>query len=166
MSDIIREAKKTVVIAINTGLAENRQGSTALERWGQRVWTVPEAILSEDNNITVYEDGQHTEMSKVGLAEIAWNDAASARQLLEHKNGLHLTHLELMTVAVKCLQSRRLVQKWKGDLTYALMGLLRIRPPIDTTDSSFQAFARFVNMCTAVSLKVNTSQAILTSRQR
>jgi hypothetical protein len=162
MSDIIQGAEHTVVIAISTGLAEIQQGSTALQRWGDRVWTVPEVILSKGNNVTVYEDvkpGVKPEViSKVRMAEIAWNkDAASTRQLLDHKNGVHLTHLELVTIAMKCLQNRRLVQKWKGDLTYALMGLLRIKPPIDITDSSLQAFARSVYMRTAMSPNVNTS---------
>jgi hypothetical protein len=145
MSDIIRGAERTVVIAIGTGLAENTEGTTALQRWGQRVWTVPEVILSKGDKVTLYRSGDPEDISKVTLAEMAWTeDAADARQLFEHEHGLHLTHLELMTVAVKCLQNRLLNQRWKGDLTYALMGLLRIRPRIDTTDSSFQAFARFV----------------------
>jgi hypothetical protein len=32
-----------------------------------------------------------------------------------------------------------------GDYSYALMGLLRVRPQIDPTDSAFQAFARYVS---------------------
>jgi hypothetical protein len=32
----------------------------------------------------------------------------------------------------------------RGDRSYALMGLLHIRPPVDRTDSGFQAFGRLV----------------------
>jgi hypothetical protein len=48
----------------------------------------------------------------------------------------------MISLAVQCLYKRDTVEKFKGDRAYALMGLLRIRPNIDETDSDFQAFAR------------------------
>jgi hypothetical protein len=50
--------------------------------------------------------------------------------------------LELASIALKCLQERELRDMHAGDRSYALMGLFRIRPQIDGTDSAFQAFAR------------------------
>jgi len=43
---------------------------------------------------------------------------------------------------LNCLRSRNTTQYLRGDLPYALMGLLRQRPQIDESDSEFQAFAR------------------------
>jgi hypothetical protein len=59
-----------------------------------------------------------------------------------YKHTLSLGALELSTIALNCLRSRNTIQYLKGDLSYALMGLLRQRPQIDETNSDFQAFAR------------------------
>jgi len=56
-----------------------------------------------------------------------------------------LSRLELPILALQCLAHRveRGTTKFlEGDLSYALMGLLRQRPHVDPTDSAFQAFAR------------------------
>ena len=53
-----------------------------------------------------------------------------------------LNQLELVTLALECLHNRDTTQYLPGDHSYALMGLLRIRPEIDPTDTAFQAFAR------------------------
>ncbi|KAI8953698.1 hypothetical protein F4801DRAFT_597422 [Xylaria longipes] len=55
---------------------------------------------------------------------------------------LNLSRLELAVIALKCLYKRKTTQYLPGDHAYALMGLLRIRPEVDITDSQFQAFAR------------------------
>ena len=47
-----------------------------------------------------------------------------------------------MTIALHCLHNRHTTEYLPGDLSYALMGLLRQRPQICFTDSAFQAFAR------------------------
>jgi hypothetical protein len=57
---------------------------------------------------------------------------------------LILSQLELVTLALECLHRRSTTQYLPGDHSYALMGLLRVRPKIDPTDSAFQAFARYV----------------------
>lgn len=65
-------------------------------------------------------------------------------QLIDHYEGnLILNQLELVTLALECLHKRDTSQYLPGDHSYALMGLLRIRPQIDPTDSAFQAFARY-----------------------
>ena len=108
------------------------------------MWTLPEVILSKGDFVTtVINLGQGSQVPKVRLAETAWpEDAGYSRQLVEHFTNLPLSRLELVSVAMKCLDNRQLRGKYRGDRSYALMGLLRVRPRIDTNDSSFQAVAR------------------------
>jgi len=64
-------------------------------------------------------------------------------KLIDHYEGnLILNQLELVTLALECLHRRATTEYLHGDHSYALMGLLRVRPEIDPTDSAFQAFAR------------------------
>jgi hypothetical protein len=146
MNDIIRGAEHTIIIARNATLVPADDPNTqteALQGWGQRVWTLPEVILSKGDSVTtVINLDRGSRISKVRLAEIAWPDAGYSRQLVEHFTNLPLSRLELVSIAMKCLDNRQLRSKHKGDRSYALMGLLRVRPRIDTNDSSFQAFAR------------------------
>jgi hypothetical protein len=63
--------------------------------------------------------------------------------LIDHyENTLQLNHLELASIALECIYQRDFERYLEGDHSYVLMGLLRIRPEIDRTDSAFQAFAR------------------------
>jgi polysaccharide pyruvyl transferase WcaK-like protein len=62
---------------------------------------------------------------------------------VDHYEGnLILSQLELVTLALECLHRRETHQHLRGDHSYALMGLVRIRPKIDASDTAFQAFAR------------------------
>ena len=72
-----------------------------------------------------------------------WPDKNVSRQLIDHYEGnLQLSRLELVILALECLHSRQHGKMLDGDHAYALMGLLRVRPEVDETDSDFQAFAR------------------------
>jgi hypothetical protein len=63
--------------------------------------------------------------------------------LIDHFLGnINLSRLELATIGLKCLYSRNTAAYLPGDQAYALMGLLRLRPQIDKTDSAFEAFSR------------------------
>lgn len=116
------------------------------------MWTLPEIVLSKGDTVTVYGCGQRDrpdlplvefgEIPKALFPSRAWGDPLTSRQLIEHYSNLHLSRLELVKIALECLMSRRFKALHPGDRVYVLMGLLRIRPPIDKTDSSFQAFAR------------------------
>ena len=93
----------------------------------------------------VYVAGQNSPrfLGKNQFAGKAWEDAAVSKQLVDHYLGnIDLSRLELAVLALKCLYSRDTTQYFLGDQAYALMGLLRVRPLIDDTDSRFQAFAR------------------------
>ncbi|KAJ9653740.1 hypothetical protein H2201_009108, partial [Coniosporium apollinis] len=77
------------------------------------------------------------------LASKAWEDRLRVRELIDHYEGtLTLSRLELVVIALECLMSRGTAVFLEGDLSYALMGLLRQRPTVGPTDSALRAFAR------------------------
>lgn len=148
ISDVIRGA---AALCIAVGPSNDSGDMTTwdmLRQWGERLWTFPEVLLSPARTpILVYTRGQlgaPLSMSKSQFPSRAWADAAVARQLVDHYEGnLTLGKLELDTIALQCLHSRKTKhQHLAGDHSYALMGLLRVRPKVDRTDSAFQAFAR------------------------
>jgi hypothetical protein len=124
--------------------------AAALMVWGQRVWTLAEVVLSRGNSVTVQHCGAtiaditYDEIPKSKFPSQAWRDPETSRQLIDNYDNLRLSRLELVKVALDCLMSRKFKTYSPGDRVYALMSLLRIRPPIDENDSSFQAFARSV----------------------
>jgi hypothetical protein len=148
LSDIIREAETTIVLTKSPQTTTGGQSSaipdeSALIGWGVRAWTLPEVILSRGDSVLLVDNGRTPKwISKIRLAENAWRDAENARQLVEHFTTIQLSRLELVSIALQCLRARTIREKYPGDRSYALMGLLRIRPQIDYTDSDFQAFAR------------------------
>jgi hypothetical protein len=163
MSDVIRGAACTIIVV---GPNRHNPASTPtlkdmLVEWGSRVWCFPELLLSPEGvRIPIYERGapQSMTLSKSQFADFVWGDTTSqsvavsdgtiARQLVDHYEGnLILTPLELVTLALKCLYNRTAGKFLPGDESYALMGLLRTRPTVDPSDTSFQAFARYVVVC-------------------
>ncbi|KAH7125591.1 hypothetical protein B0J11DRAFT_606082 [Dendryphion nanum] len=149
--DVIRGAH-SVAIAVARPPNDMYNISTTdlmLQQWGRRIWTFPEVLLAPAGRvINVYTRGTDLssplEIPKNQFAARVWkDDALVARQLIDHYEGsLILSQLELVTLALECLHARQTTQYLSGDHSYALMGLLRIRPQIDPTDSAFQAFAR------------------------
>ncbi|KAK0719313.1 hypothetical protein B0H67DRAFT_150126 [Lasiosphaeris hirsuta] len=155
ISDVLRGASK-MIIAVGPpgggGKARDQfipDTDALLQQWGSRMWTFPEALLSPGNSIDIYTRGTdlaypHT-ISKNQFAARVWDniDANISRQLVDHFGGnLGLSRLELAVLLLKCLYARQTRTWLQGDQAYALMGLLRLRPQIDQTDSPFQAFAR------------------------
>jgi len=161
MSDIIR-GSDSLVIAVKPSddphVLKDAGSSDPLVQWGKRMWTFPEALLSPSHkDIHVYTvETLHTKpeagavsttlevIAKRDFALRVWSDAPEARQLMDHYLGTQLlSRLELSVIAFRCLFTRRMRDQYhQGDLAYALSGLLRRRPIIDTTDSEFEAFAR------------------------
>jgi hypothetical protein len=148
ISDVMRSAHSLVIIVgpeLSSSIPQPRD--ELLRIWGARMWTLPEALLSSSKRkIKVYtrgHDGPALEIDKKRFAAVVWNDPLISRQLVDHYGGsLHLSRLELVTIALKCLKTRERGEYLKGDLSYALMGLLRQRPTVDGSDSDFLAFAR------------------------
>ncbi|KAF2721872.1 hypothetical protein K431DRAFT_284552 [Polychaeton citri CBS 116435] len=117
-----------------------------LQDWGSRLWTVPEALLCPgEHRIAIYASGvpEPEFIAKRNLPSRVWNDGPALRQLIDHyESSIHLTRLELITIALDCLKRRQTEKRMGGDVTYALQGLLRQRPRVIPTDTDFQAFAR------------------------
>ena len=144
MSDIIQRAR-AIVIAVSGPLDASCNGES-LKEWGSRFWTMPELLLYTGSNpVLVYDQklNKRRSLPKRELWDKVWSDTALSGQLIDHYEGsLILTPLELITVALHCLQNRSTKIYLQGDLAYILMGLLRQRPEIVASDSEFQAFAR------------------------
>lgn len=149
--DVIRGAR-SLTIAVGPPANNSFEINTPelmLQQWGRRIWTFPEVLLAPSGKeISVYVRGSDLKqpilVPKNQFAVQVWEDDAHvARQLIDHYEGnLILSQLELVTLALECLHKRDTTQYLPGDHSYALMGLLRVRPQIDPTDSALQAFAR------------------------
>ncbi|KAM5451274.1 hypothetical protein MaudCBS49596_003980 [Microsporum audouinii] len=149
ISDIIRAAEHVIIIG---GNPTQETGNDPLREWGARVWTLPEIILSKGDSVSVARFSGNSDsirdlvnLERIPKSQIpsrAWSDAPCSRQLLEHYSSLHLSRLELVKIILECLMHRNFKEMYPGDRSYAMMGLLRIRPPINREDTPFQAFAR------------------------
>ena len=149
ISDIIRGAHSMAIVLSNA--IESKEGvlprEGLLKQWGSRVWTLPEILLCPGSQeITIYTRGEKLDYSiKIDKRNMAaqLGDGKLSRQLIDHYEGsLVLGPLELITIALRCLHGREKGTYLKGDMSYALMGLLRQRPTVVVGDSAFQAFAR------------------------
>lgn len=150
--DVVRAAHSMVIITGPTLLnrmqtPDDRSNGLWLREWATRLWTLPEILLcSSENRITVYAVGDSApprKLAKRNFAALSCQDAGAVQQLVDHyESSVHLTPLELISIALECLQRRQTEQRNAGDVSYALQGLLRRRPKVDKTDSSFEAFAR------------------------
>ncbi|KAK8076890.1 hypothetical protein PG996_003060 [Apiospora saccharicola] len=116
-----------------------------LREWGTRLWTIPEILLiSSEKRVKIYAvDGPRPplEWAKRHFASRSiWRDAKLVRQLIDHhESSIHLKPLELISIALDCFSRRSTYQFSRADIVYALM---RRRPGVNKTDTSFIAFAR------------------------
>ncbi|KAJ2997326.1 hypothetical protein NUW58_g683 [Xylaria curta] len=119
-----------------------------LQEWGTRLWTLPEILLCpSERRVKLYIVGGPNPPEEIAKRNIAarsvWPDAKLVRQLIDHyESSIHLTPLELVSIALECFSWRQTDKFSNGDISYALMGLLRRRPAVDKSDKSFEAFAR------------------------
>ncbi|KAH7160584.1 hypothetical protein B0J13DRAFT_494260 [Dactylonectria estremocensis] len=153
ISDVLRGAH-SMVIAVGRGKLASSSSTKVttealLQEWGSRMWTFPEVLLCPGRSIQVYTRDSNRQapliVAKNQFASQVWTymDADVARHLIDHYLGsISLSRLELATLALRCLYSRHTTEYFQGDQAYALMGLLRMRPQIDSTDTAFQAFSR------------------------
>jgi hypothetical protein len=150
ISDVVRGAHSLVVIIGPpvSKVGSNIDPETMLKHWSSRMWTFPEVLLSPPNSpISIYTRGGDLNnprmLFKRNFAAVAWEDAPISRQLVDHyEASILLSPLELVTIALQCLQSRSTKAWYNGDMSYALMGLLRRRPTVHESDTAFQAFCR------------------------
>jgi len=140
-----------MIIALGQPSASRTKHSAdeLLRQWGRRLWCFPEVLLSPEDEIQICVRGHEAPqtLKKSQFAARVWggdSDVHEASQLLGHYTGsLTLSRLELAVLGLRCLYRRETSsQHLPGDHSYALMGLLRMRPEVDGTDTPFQAFAR------------------------
>ncbi|KAL8869508.1 MAG: hypothetical protein Q9174_004220 [Haloplaca sp. 1 TL-2023] len=160
INDVIRGAFR-IVIAVAGPVEQRMKGQlpeSLLREWSTRVWILPELLLTpakEDIQIytidrNVHPDQQIQDCLAKPLGQVSlrlftqlWQDDGDSGQLVDHYQGsVILSRLELVSLAFRCLSARHTTQYASGDLSYALMGLLRQRPHAKISDSAFQAFAR------------------------
>lgn len=152
--DIVRAAH-SMIIVVGPPLDTNKypisnDSSTRSEwllNWGKSIWTVPEALLCpSEHRISIYDASDSVKPEKVAKRNLAgrvWEDANVIRQLMDHYEGnLRLSQLELISIALECLERRPKKKHRKADVAYALMGLLRLRVNVDEKDSEFETFAK------------------------
>ena len=146
--DVVRGAFSMVVAVTGPFSAPNLQElpDDQLRDWDSRVWTLHELLLSpEHDDIVFYTNRRLDSCVQIHRRNLArfWDDSDLVGQLIDHYEGsVILSPLELVTIALHCLHNRHTTEYLPGDLSYALMGLLRQRPQVCFTDSAFQAFAR------------------------
>jgi hypothetical protein len=116
LSDIVRGAHSLVIaVGPESGDIEGQTSTQALlQHWGERLWTLPEALLSTSHRpISVYRRGYHEPLvvPKKQFAAMAWKDSNITRQLIDHYEGnLTLSRLEIVIIAMQCLFARRTVE--------------------------------------------------------
>jgi hypothetical protein len=124
---------------------------TSLREWARRLWTFPEVLLGPNLPLVICWKDNCTikwyELEKRQFPSVAWEDGESARQLVD-SYGAGLSRLEFGKIALECLIHRAREADvdlfYDGDVSYVLMGFLRLRPIINKFDSALQAFARYV----------------------
>jgi hypothetical protein len=143
-----------------------------MEKWGQRIWTMPEVLLAVgkigycacspdvgengERTFTISQDGKLT-----NFYDSFWPESRSRGEededalglLINHYTGtLKLSDLQLFTCAIQALARRYTTERKKNgktiegyttsDLAYAAMGLLAYRITPNDDDDNFQAIAR------------------------
>lgn len=158
ISDVVRAAHSLIIVtgpSLETRYSwGEKQPFSAdhmtvwLQQWGSRLWTLPEILLcSSEHRIRIFATGD-PDMPRVLAKRMlpersVWRDKHLVRELMDHYEGtIHLTPLELVNIALNCFAERGTSIFSPGDMSYALMGLLRRRPKVDKKDTSFEAFAR------------------------
>ncbi|KAI1408859.1 hypothetical protein F5Y13DRAFT_182401 [Hypoxylon sp. FL1857] len=155
--DIVRAAH-SMVILVGPSVESKLPGGTPesyspektiewLQTYGDRLWTLPEVLLCPSDPIKLHFLGGPESPEEVPKrsfpARAVWRDAHLVRQLVDHyESTIHLSPLELVSIGLECLSTRGTQTFNKGDVAYALMGLLRRRPKVVKADTSFEAFAR------------------------
>ncbi|KAL1877876.1 hypothetical protein Daus18300_002229 [Diaporthe australafricana] len=156
--DIVRAASSMAIVVgppIETQLPggtpqpySNGAVTAWLKQWGTRLWTLPEILLCPSEHRTnIYAIGSSLPPEEIAkrnfVARAALPDASIVRQLIDHyESSIHLSPLELISLALQCFSVRQTDQFNQGDIAYALMGLLRRRPLVNRSDTGFEAFAR------------------------
>lgn len=144
MCDVIRGAHLVCVILPELTDKYKRE-------WGSRLWTLPEAMLSQNSEIKFCSPREEKTLTKLDMTDEIWttHDAQgeATRLLAEHFSSvLTLGRLELFAAALEALSAKLFTayiqNKGNVELAYALMGFLNRRVQLDGSENLFQALAR------------------------
>lgn len=109
---------------------------------------MPELLLYTGSHpVFIYDETRSLNKSHLiprrELWDKVWKDTTYSGQLIDHhESSLTLSPLELVTVPLQFFHKRKTTEYLEGDMPYILMGLLRQRPHIVRSESTFQALAR------------------------
>ncbi|PLB39790.1 uncharacterized protein BDW47DRAFT_130616 [Aspergillus candidus] len=158
--DAVRHAERVYIVLPEDTIE-------AKQRWGNRVWTLPEALLAADKMrycvpgcdadficpeshltlLQVYETFWERQESENAVAN------SEIGLLVEHFSGtLSLSNIQLFAYATQAISRREVSLQFdkptqtkaltRVDVALATMGLLAYRIPTDPNDNNFQAMAR------------------------
>jgi hypothetical protein len=151
ISDVVRGSHSLAIIVgppVEGRFSRSYSTRELLRQWGKRMWTFPEVLLSPNTHaISIYTRDRDMEsfrlVRKRNFPAEVWDDAPDSRQLVDHyESSVILGSLELISISLKCMETRIIKTYHDGDMSYVLMGLLRRRPRVDSRNSAFQAFCR------------------------
>lgn len=124
ISNVVRGAHSLAIIVSPKcdRLTHEASFKELLEQWGERMWTLPEAMLSTPHRpIQIWRRG-HTaplRVSKTQLTSLAWRDVEETRQLVDHYEGnLILSRLELVIIAMQCLFVRKTKEHFQASISW------------------------------------------------
>ena len=151
--DVVRGSELVCVL-----LAEDGDMANSLAMFGKRLWCLPECLLAPRHEIYVQGGGKSEMISIMQLPARAWTNSyidisgdlvegngkeEEFHLLAEHYSGsLKLSRIQEFSVALGAMRALEFSAFQKGDIAYALMGLLCKRPAMDPTDSEQQALVR------------------------
>lgn len=144
MCDVIRGAHLVCVILPRLTDKYKRE-------WGSRLWTLPEAMLSQSQEIKFVSPREERLLTKLDMTAEIWttNDSQgeATRLLAEHFSSvLTLGRLELFVAALESLSAKvftaYIQDRDNVELAYALMGFLNRRVQLNGSENLFQALAR------------------------
>ncbi|KAL9079299.1 MAG: hypothetical protein Q9157_001822 [Trypethelium eluteriae] len=165
MCDVIRGAARTCIMLPDFSIK-------SMQEWGDRMWTLPEALLSPaahlklcilsslKDNTPASQPSDLIQPSnleiktqlwtKLDMSDEIWGASSSSdeqqatRLLAESFSGvLDLSRLGLFTIALEALSARHQNGAFShADVAYALMGFLRERISFDAHETEFQGLAR------------------------
>lgn len=144
MCDVIRGAHLVCVVLPHLSDKYKRE-------WGSRLWTLPEAMLSQRPEVKFCSPREELMLTKLDMTDEIWttddSQGEATRLLAEHFSSvLTLGRLEIFVAALESLSAKRFTAYIKNkdnvELAYALMGFLNRRVQLDGSENLFQALAR------------------------
>lgn len=149
--DVVR-ASRHMVIVVGPPFITNKDDGSFMSRagwlkgWGDRLWTIPEALLcpsQHDVEIVTFGCDKLERVAKRNLAHRVWDSNDPICGLIGNlESSCPLTPREVFDIVLPCMRARATSKKLDADFIYALQGLLRRRLMATPQHSDFTAFAQ------------------------